>query len=1042
MTARVPDPEAYTPAYLADGVLASRGAVEGERKQVTVLFCDLAGSTVLAERLGPEAMHALLERFFELALAEIHRYGGTVNQFLGDGFMALFGAPVAREDHARRAVLAALGIQRGVRELAASRDTGLAVRMGINTGLVVVGAIGDHLRMDYTAVGDTTNVAGRLEQLADPGSILVGETTARLAEGYVRFESMGPLPVRGRAEPVTAYRVLGVGTRRARLDPSAGQALTALVGREGELKHLEELLARAEAGRGQVVGVVGEPGVGKSRLLREFRHRLGGRGVTWLEGHCAPYGEAVPYLPVLQIIRQNCGIAEADPPSAIVTKVRASLRELGIDADAGAPHVLQLLGVREGTQALAGQSPEAIKARTFALLREMALRGSRRHPLIILVEDLHWIDALSEEYAASLVERAAGAPLLLVFTYRPGHRPRWADGSHGTQLALPLLSPDESRGVVRDVLGGRTLDAPATERILSQAEGNPLFLEELTRAAAEHGEVPAGAPVPALVQDVLGARIDRLPDAPRRLLQMASVVGRQVSLRLLSAVWEEPDALDDALGELVRLEFLHDAPRAAEPTYCFKHALVHEVTYATLLERRRRVAHGAIGRALEALYAGRTDEVAELLAYHFGRSEASAKAVDYGILAAEKAQRQLAHTEALTHFDNALERLVLMPDSETNRLRRIDAVVKQAEVKFVLDRHAEHVPALESIRDLVERAGDPRRRAEWSYWTGVLGSLTGGPPAAAIAQCREALRLADDGGFADIRAYAECCLAQAQEIGGDLEGALGSGARALAVFESAGDAWWACRALGILGAAAAARGEWADALAHGRRALEHGLAVNDTRLKILALVRLGATQIEMGDVGAGLAQCDTALALGPTAADVGPLRAVQGYGLVKLGRARTGVVQLAASLAAYDERCLAYPHTQCGLWLAEARLQLGEAERARALVEGLLATCREVGYRHLQGIAHRLLGECIGAGALAAGHLETARRLLERVGARNELGKALRARAEVARRDGEHGAARDGFEQAHALFEELGTLDEPARVRVALATLDGVPRLA
>ena len=298
MNARVPDPEAYTPPHLTDGVLTSRSAVEGERKQVTVLFCDLAGSTVLAERLGPETMHALLERFFELALAEIHRYGGTVNQFLGDGFMALFGAPVAREDHARRAVLAALDIQRGMREFAASSGTTLAVRMGINTGLVVVGAIGDHLRMDYTAVGDTTNVAGRLEQLADPGSILVGETTARLAQGYVRLEPVGPLPVRGRAEPVTAYRVLGLGTRRARLDPSAGPALTALVGREGELKHLEELLARAEAGRGQVVGVVGEPGVGKSRLLREFRRRLGGRGVTWLEGDCAPYGEAIKPSPI------------------------------------------------------------------------------------------------------------------------------------------------------------------------------------------------------------------------------------------------------------------------------------------------------------------------------------------------------------------------------------------------------------------------------------------------------------------------------------------------------------------------------------------------------------------------------------------------------------------------------------------------------------------------------------------------------------------------------------------------------------------------
>ena len=370
--------------------------------------------------------------------------------------------------------------------------------------------------------------------------------------------------------------------------------------------------------------------------------------------------------------------------------------------------------------------------------------------------------------------------------------------------------------------------------------------------------MPAGAPVPALVQDLLGARIDRLPDASRRLLQMASVVGREVSLRLLSAVWEEPDLLDDALGELLRLEFLHEAPRAAEATYAFKHALVHEVTYATLLERRRRIAHGAIGRALETLYAGRTDEVAELLAYHFGRSEASAKAVDYGILAAEKAQRRLAHAEALTHFDGALDRLVRhagLGDEPPAPHRRGG---ERAEVKFALDQHAEHVPALASIRDLVERAGDPRRRAEWSYWTGVLGSLTGGPPAEAIARCREALRLADDGNFADIRAYAECCLAQAQEIGGDLEGALGSGARALAVFESAGTRGG--RAARSASSAAPPR----LAVSGWRRSptaaalSSMGWPSTMPGSRSLALLRLGAAQIQMGDVGAGMAQCDTA----------------------------------------------------------------------------------------------------------------------------------------------------------------------------------------
>ena len=540
----------------------------------------------------------------------------------------------------------------------------LVARMGLNTGLVVVGEIGDNLRMDYTAVGDTTNVAARLQARRarrDPHQRrdLPARSEPR---GH---EYLGPLSVRW--EGRTGERAPGA---RAKIDTIATgrgpeRATHAIRGPSRELENLHDALAEAERGPGQV-GIVGEPGMGKSRLLMEFRQELAGRSVTFLEGQCLSYGTAIPYLPSSICSARTAAWAE-ETPEQVRAKVRVAVEEVGLDPDSSLPFLLHVLGVKPDRDA----DDQLVRPgnRQGPDLRGAApafLRGSRLRTLVLLIEDLHWIDALSEEYATTLVERAAGAPLLLVFTYRPGHCPRWADGSHGTQLALPLLAPDESRGRAgaRGAGGADARRAGDIERILSQAEGNPLFLEELTRAAVDQGEVPAGAPVPDLVQDVLGARIDRLPDAARRLLQIASVVGRQVSLRLLRAVWEEPQALDDALGELVHPEFLHEAPRAAEPTYCFKHALVHEVTYATLLERRRRVAHGTIGRALESLYAGRTDEVAELLAYHFGRSEASAKAVDYGILAAEKAQRQLAHVEALTHFDGALERLVLMPDSK------------------------------------------------------------------------------------------------------------------------------------------------------------------------------------------------------------------------------------------------------------------------------------------------------------------------------------------------------------------------------------------
>ena len=583
-------PADYTPAHLVSTILGAAGAREGERKQVTVLFCRLAGAAGLAGSLGPEGMHAFLERFFALGLREIQRYEGTINQYLEDGFMALFGAPVAREDHARRAVLAALGLQRAARDLGHGDAGGesMAARIGINTGTVVVGAIGDEPRMDYTAVGDTTNVAWRLAQEADAGDILIGESTALLAQGYVRMETLPTLALKGKAVPVAVRRVLGPGPRRSRLDATAGRALTEFTGREDELAHLETMLARAASGRGQVLGMVGEPGVGKSRLLAEFRRRLLGRPVAWLEGHCVPYGHGMPYLPVLEMLRQICGLSEDDRPEIVAVKLRACLREAGLDPDEDAPPLLNALKLADGGASDRTDAPEAAKARTFELLRRLMLAETRRRPLILVVEDLHWVDAITEEYAASLVERAAALPILIVFSYRPGYRPRWIDRSSGTQLALAPLGPAESR----DILRAFTLSAETTERILDRAEGNPLFLEELARGSMGAGGRGPDVTVPDTVHDVLSARVDHLPETARRVLQYAAVLGRQFSARLLRAVWDGSEGhLEADLQELGRQEFLEERAGAGEPTFVFKQALVRDVIYGSLLERQRRAVH-------------------------------------------------------------------------------------------------------------------------------------------------------------------------------------------------------------------------------------------------------------------------------------------------------------------------------------------------------------------------------------------------------------------------------------------------------------------
>ena len=1039
---RFASPGAYTPQYLADRILSSRSALEGERKQVTVLFCDLANSTPLAELLGPEAMHGLLDEFFELALSEVHRYEGTINQFLGDGFMALFGAPLAREDHARRAVLAALGIQRALEARATDkrpRVEELDVRMGLNTGLVVVGKIGDNLRMDYTAVGDTTHVASRLEQLAEPGSIVISENTYRLVRGYIRVEDLGELSVKGKTDPIRAYKVLGPGSRRSRLEGDDGaHNLTRFVGRDRELSVLRGVLGRVEAGQGQVVGIVGESGVGKSRLFHEFRQQLHGRPVTILEGRCLSYGSSIPYLPVLDILRQSCGITETDGPEAMAQKVEWALSDVGLDSSEAAPYLLHLLGVKNGTEKLAALSPQAIKSRSADVLRQLTFKGSRRRPLVMLIEDLQWIDKTSEEYATSLIDAVAGAPVLMVLTYRPGYKPPWMEKSYATQIALSMLSTVESLAVVQSIVAPGDSSAAVSHRILAKAEGNPLFLEELSRAASERSGLETDGPLPDTIHDVLSARIDSLDETVKRVVQGAAVLGREVSFRLLESVSDQPELLDDAVRELTRREFLYERPGVGERVYVFKHALIQEVAYSTLLQQRRAALHGRAARSLEVFYDRRTDEVVELLAHHFGRSGDAEKTVDYAILAGEKAQRRWANAEALAHFGTALSRLDSLPDTPANAMRRIDAVLRQGEVRFAVGQHLEQRTLLETIGPLVERFADPPRRAAWHYWTGFLDSLTGGRPEVAIAHCARAVAIAEGSGLLELCAFAESCLAQVYVFAGELRRGVEMGERALRTFEALGNRWWAGRTLSHLAAAANALGQWDRAVGYCQRALSHGMAVDDLRLKVSALLRMGLTHIQKGEVSVGLRRCEEARSLSPTPYDAAALRGVRAYGLVKDGHLSEGIAELKDVLDWYARANLGFTRYQFTLWLGEAYLRTGELDLARSAVDEVRVASEEMGYRHLEAIARRLLGECLlRAGAPEASeHLTYAVEAFRRSGAQNHLAKALVSQAESLRRHGDTTRARAALEESLAIFEGVGALDEPRRVRDALAMLD------
>ena len=1022
----------------------ARLALAGEMKQVSLLFCDIVNSTPLAARLGAEAMRDLMHGFLEASLAEVRRYGGSAPQFTGDGFMALFGAPVAYEDHVRRALLAALAIERAYTDHGGME---LALRIGVHTGPVVFGPVADNLPMDNTIIGDTANVAARLQQAAEPGTVLISEAVRLLAQGYARVEPVGPLILKGKAEPISAYRLLGVSHRRSGLRESTSPRTAVFVNRESELAILNDFLRQVENGHGQAVGLVGEPGIGKSRLLAEFHRQVAEGRVTWVEGRCLSYGTAIPYLLVLDLLRSNCGILETDTSDIVAEKVRAGLREVGMDPDEDGTVLLHLLETERVSASPALANPEAFKRKAFETLRLLAIKGSQRRPLVLVLEDLHWVDSLSEEFIGFLAENIRDARVLLLATYRPGYRPPWIGLSCAGQTPLEPLSRDHSIEMVRSVLQAEHLVDLVSQEIVAKADGNPFFLEQLALHAGEARDLHADLMVPNTIHDVVMARIDRLPDETKRLLQTAAVIGREFSLRLLNAVWNSSGSLEDRLNELCRLEFIDERAETEDAVYVFRHALTQETAYGSLLERHRRTYHGAVGRALEELYDGRANEVAELLALHFGRSDAAEKSIDYAILAAEKAGRGWANSEALIYFDQALSRLALLPDTDVNRLRRIDAVLKQADVKYALGQYAQQIQALESIRCLIAEVGDPPRRATWNYWSGFLHGVSGGRPDTAIRHCREAAEIASAFDLVEISAFAESCLAQVYLIAGALREAIEVGERAVSSFEARRSPWWAALTLWHISSAANYLGEWDRSISYCNRGLEHGTAVNDVRLKVVSWSRMGSAYIQRGDVERGLQCCDEALALGPIPRDMALARAIRGYGAIRMGRVDTGISELNEALAWFENSNMRYTYSRYALWLAEGHLYRGDRATARSLIEDGLKLCQQTGYVHLEGVWHWLMGECLAfeAPASADGHVEAAIRLLEQVGARNDLGRAMVTRSALRQRSGDIEAARQLLTEARATFQILGTRDEAARAEASLAALDrgaSIPLLA
>jgi len=742
-----PRPVNYTPPHLADRIraeqtaLEARGNADGERKTITALFADLKGSTALIEGLDPEEARAIIDPALQLMMDAVHRYEGYVAQALGDGIFALFGAPIAHEDHPQRALYAALRMQEEMRRYADQvrlrHGAPLAMRVGVNTGEVVVRSIRkEDLHTDYVPVGHSTNLAARMEQMATPGSILVTDYTHKLTDGYFVFKALGAAEIKGMEEPLTVYEVLGAGPLRTRFQVTARRGLTRFVGRQSEMEQLHRALAQAKAGHGQIVGVMGEPGLGKSRLFYEFK-LTSQSGCLVLEAYSVSHGKASPYLPLLELLKSYLQIQPQDDERTRRQKVIGKVLELDRSLEETLPYLFALLGIEEQPSPLQQMDPQIRRWRTFEALKRLFLRESLNQPLLLIFEDLHWIDSETQGFLDTLSEGIASAQVLLLVNYRPEYRHEWESKTYYTQLRLTPLGTAEAEEFLTLLLGEtgfplprwerdrvRVNDSPLQvlkQRILDKTEGTPFFMEEVVQTLAEEGVLVGERGsyrltqhvttlhIPTTVQGVLAARIDRLTLEEKGLLQQLAVIGREFPVSLLRQVITQPeDELYRLLASLQRKEFLYEQPAFPEVEYLFKHALTQDVAYGTVLQERRKALHEKIAQGLEALYPANLEDHYSELAHHYSRSGNTEKAVVYLQLAGEQAVQRLAYGEAVSHLNGAVELLKTLPDTPERARQELALQVALGAPLLVTTGYAS--PAVERVyaraRTLCQQVGE------------------------------------------------------------------------------------------------------------------------------------------------------------------------------------------------------------------------------------------------------------------------------------------------------------------------------------------------
>jgi class 3 adenylate cyclase/tetratricopeptide (TPR) repeat protein len=1043
-------PESYTPKHLAEKILTSKSALEGERKQVTVLFADLKGSMELLADRDPEEARKLLDPVIERMMEAVHRYEGTVNQVMGDGIMALFGAPLAHEDHAVRACYAALDMQSAMRryaeELRRAHGVTVLVRVGLNSGEVVVRAIGSDLRMDYTAVGQTTHLAARMEQIADPGAIVIAPDTLALAEGYVEVKPLGPVPVKGLAEPVEVYEVTGVGLARTRLQAGARRGLTRFVGRDAEVEQLRRAQDRAGDGRGQIAAIVGEAGVGKSRLVYEVTHSHRVHDWLVLDAPSVSYGKATSYLPVIDLLKGYFKIGARDDHREMRAKVLGGVLGLDRALEPLLPPLLALLDVPVEDPTWQNLDPPQRRQRTLHAVKRLLLRESQVQPLLVVFEDLHWIDAETQALLDGLVESLPTARILLLVNYRPEYQHPWGGKTYYTQLRLDPLPPERAGELLDALLGDEPALRPLTQLLIERTEGNPFFLEESVRTLMEmralvgqQGAYRLARPlasiqVPATVQAVLAARIDRLPPEEKTLLQTAAVIGKDVPFALLQAIVDPPDeGLRQGLAHLQGAEFLYETRLFPELEHTFKHALTHEVAYGSLLQERRRTLHARIVEAIERLYPDRLVEHVERLAHHALRGEVWDKALAYLRQAGEKALARSAHREAVGYLEQALSALPHLPETHDTCEQAIDL---RLALRTALQPSGDLRRILEALREaeaLAAALDDPRRLGRISVFLTVHFHFMGAHDQA-VAAGQRALGLATAGGDVVLQALANNYLGMAYQAQGDYQRAIDCLRQTVASLEGArrrerfgqvilpavhSRTWlaWCHAELGM----------FAEGRALGHDGLRIAEAVTHSGSLMVASFGIGLLALRQGDLSRALPLLERAIGI-CREADLPSwfprMAPALGAAYALGGRIADAVALLTQAMEQTTTMGMVGYQALCGLSLGEAQMVAGRLEGAYTLGEQGVALARQHKERGHQAYALRLLGEITTRREppeheQAQAHYRQAVALAEELGMRPLVAHCHLGLGKLYRRTGDRAKAHEHLMTASAMYREM-----------------------